>query len=69
MKLQNGVKKRRQISALERLEKQLLSGQKMSKKINVIDMGLPKSYSEFVTLSDKDIKRIKQEITTLKSRI
>lgn len=67
MKLLNGVKKRRQISALERLEKQLLSGTKTVKCVEATDGG--STWTEQVPLSDKDIKRIKSEIQTLKSRI
>ncbi len=65
MKLQNGVKKRRQISALERLEKQLQSG------IKNFSFPTPdgKRITETSALSDKDITRIKREIQTLKSSL
>lgn len=62
MKLLNGVKKRRQVSALERLEKQLQSGVKPEKLEG-------QGTSLNVPLSEKDVKRIKGEIQTLKSRI
>jgi len=65
MKLLSGVKQRRQISALERLEKQLTTGTKNAN--HVLPSGTQTTI--IVPLSDKDIKRIKQEIQTLKSRI
>lgn len=65
--LKSGVKKRRQVSALERLEEQLQSGTKSVKCVEATDGG--STWFENVPLSEKDIKRIKQEIQTLKSRI
>lgn len=57
MKLLRGVKKRRQISALERLEKQLQSGMKKT------------DWRTTIELTSKDIIRIKKEIEILKSRV
>jgi hypothetical protein len=62
--LKHGTKQRRQISALERLEKQLLSGVKIQ---TILDVNGKSTIT--VELSDKDITRIKKEIQTLKSRI
>ena len=50
----------RRLQSLNRLEKQLELGQKVTKECRA---------GEFVLLSDKDIARIKQEISVLKSRI
>lgn len=47
----------RQRSALERLENQLITGKKKTKEGDMVD------------LNENDIKRIKQEIETLKQRI
>lgn len=67
MKLLKGGLKGRQISALERLEKQLVLGTKTVKCIEATDGG--STWTEQVHLSEKDIKRIQKEITTLKSRV
>lgn len=66
MKLLKGGLKGRQISALERLEKQLQSGVKW----NYIpdDQGVGFEHVSY-PLSDKDIKRIKAEIQTLKASL
>ena len=66
MKLLKGGLKGRQISALERLEKQLTVG---IKTVNEFDGSNPIPTKRQYPLTDKDIKRIKQEIQTLKSRI
>lgn len=66
--LQRGVKYHaRQVAALERLEKQLQSGTKRSKNLRLTDTAQP--YVTDFVLTDKDIKRIKLEIQTLKSRV
>lgn len=64
MKLTSGVKlKNRRKRALERLEAQLVSGIKPVKsKDRVID-------NATLPLTEHDIKRINQEILTLKSKI
>ena len=66
MKLLKGGLKGRQISALERLEKQLTIG---TKPVNEFDGSNPIPTVRQYPLTDKDIKRIKAEIQTLKSRV
>jgi hypothetical protein len=56
----------RRASALERLEKQLTVG---TKTVNEFDGSNPIPTKRQYPLTDKDIKRIKLEITILKSRI
>lgn len=65
MKLLSGVKKRRQVAALDRLEKQLQSGMKST--VDILPDGT--KWKCKAILSEKDITRIKKEIQTLKSRI
>jgi len=68
MKLLKGGLKGRQISALERLEKQLTVGTKWSKNTSTKnDDSTP--FRNLFELSDKDITRIKREIQTLKSKV
>lgn len=62
--LKRGTKQRRQVAALERLEKQLQYGVKNQ---TILDTNGKSTIT--VELSEKDIKRIKSEIQTLKSRI
>lgn len=59
--MKNGRTERRQ-GALERLEAQLKSGKKPEKVKG-------KSTGKMVELGDNDLKRIKNEITTLKERV
>lgn len=60
--LKRGTKQRRQISALERLEKQLQSGMKST--FDILPDGT--KWQCQAILTEKDIKRIKSEIQTLK---
>jgi hypothetical protein len=61
------ILKNRRKSALARLEQQLISGVKPIKGFNNNN---PNNYGSITTpLTESDIKRINQEIQTLKSRI